>query len=224
MPSSAAAEPVGPALILGSASPRRAALLSELGVDFEQHPVDIDEQVHEVGTDVAAIVEATALAKFDALAEAVGPDPRALLTSDTLVALDGAILAKPIDDAEVASMLRRVAGQVVDIATAVVIGRFGEPPAMRTVITRVGLRSITAREIEAYVASGIGRDKAGALSLQDGAAPFIDRLDRCWSNVVGLPLCAVQDVLDRDRTGRPAAQRCEGSRCGSGVSFDDALG
>lgn len=208
--------PVDP-LLLGSASPRRHDLLARLGVSFEVRVVGVDE-AGLVDGDVVASVERTSAAKFGAFALS---DPalhgRRLLTADTLVAGDGAVLGKPASPSDAEATLNRLSGQELTIASSVCVGIVGERPASRTVTTVVHLRTLTPAEIQAYVETGAAGDKAGGLELQGRAGSFIDAVDGCWSNVVGLPLCATADLLDAPSRDGSADlwSPCSGRRCGA---------
>lgn len=205
------AGPAAGGLILGSASPRRAALLGSLDLPFTVRAVSVDEtSLAEAGpaeaADPASLVERIALAKFTACSLEfdgdTGADGRTiLLTADTMVAcVDPAsgkerVLGKPTDRAALSDMLVMMSGRELCVVTAVCAGPPGAPPRGETVTTRVWLRPIARAEIDAYVASGAGDDKAGGLALQSEAAPFIASVEGCWSNVVGLPICAVTRLL-----------------------------
>lgn len=195
------AEPIS--IVLGSASPQRATLLASLGVTFDVESVDLDEAALVLADDpdgtasVRRIAQAkyAALASRPGLAASEGVRHEVLLTADTLVVSGSTILGKPDCDGGVREMLTQVSGQRLVISTAVCTGRRGEQPEVNTVSTVVRLRTIDPGEIEVYVASGIGLNKAGALALQSGARPFVATLDGCWSNVLGLPLCVVASAL-----------------------------
>jgi len=189
------AKPIPVSLTLGSASPRRADLLASLGLAFDIEAVTIDEEsfIDPDERDPGVIVERIARAKFAAFA--AGPVHRLLLTADTLVACDGSVFGKPDSPDHLMSMLGYVSGRPLAIATAVCVGDRGAAPAVELVTTTVELRTLTTAEIDSYVATGAGIDKAGGLALQAQAAPFIQSVRGCWSNVVGLPLCAASRLL-----------------------------
>jgi septum formation protein len=109
-------------------------------------------------------------------------------------------------------------GRTLEITTAVCVGRPGAAPHTVLVTTLVALRRFREGEIARYVASGAGDDKAGGLALQAEAAPFIASTRGCWSNVVGLPLCAVASLLDVAPTGATQQQRCNQQLCGRAPS------
>lgn len=230
--SSAEAELIDPSLlVLGSASPRRAALLARLTRHFVVRTVDIDESalIRPDDTDPGAVARRIATAKFAGFAaedRAFGA-PARLITADTLVACEGNIMGKPASADHLTRMLRDMSGRELVIATAVCMGEVGgfgvaarpTEPAVEVVTTCVRLRELGAEEIEGYAATGVGADKAGGLALQSGARPFIASVDGCWANVLGLPLCAVVRLLG---AGIVAAARrsdwvdptCSAERCG----------
>jgi septum formation protein len=164
-----------------------------LAFDIEAIAIDEELFVDPDERDPSVIVERIARAKFAAFP--VGSDRRLLLTADTLVACDGSILGKPASRDHLVSMLGHMSGRPLVIATAVCVGDRGAAPAVGLVTTTVELRTLTAADIESYVATGAGMDKAGGLALQSEASLFIQLVRGCWSNVVGLPLCAASQLL-----------------------------
>jgi MAF protein len=122
-------------------------------------------------------------------------DPEAVLASDTVVTLDGAILGKPSDPADAVSMLRRLAGHTHEVVTAFALSRGEAAPLVATDTTRVTFRSLTDAEIDAYVASGEAADKAGAYGIQGRAGAFVSHVEGAYDTVVGLPLGPVLDAL-----------------------------
>ena len=181
----------GMRLILASASPRRTDLLREAGYVFEIEPADVDES-ELAGEPPAAYVVRVAAMKARVVA-ARHPDA-IVLAADTTVVLDGAMLAKPADDADAARMLGLLSGRTHDVLTGVVLVRTGRESSA-LVGTRVRFRPLTAAEIEWYVASGEPHDKAGAYGVQGLAARFVESVDGSYSNVVGLPVGAVRALL-----------------------------
>lgn len=194
-------------IVLGSASPRRAALLASLGVPFVVQTVEVDEAALVEDDDPDGTVSVLRIARAKFAAFGASPGRRELLmTADTLVASGSTILGKPDSDDAVRRMLMQVSGRDVVISTALCVGWRGYEPDAKTVSTVVGLREIGAREREAYVASGAGRDKAGALALQSEAKAFVTTVRGCWSNVLGLPLCAVASALSEKPEGPSIVQ------------------
>jgi septum formation protein len=181
----------GNRLVLASASPRRAALLRAAGFDFDAAPVDIDEAVR-VGEPPALYVRRLAAEKS---ARAAATRAGAIvLGADTAVVIDGQILGKPCDDDEAAAMLRRLSGARHDVMTGVSLRRGGLELG-RVETTAVRFTALTPEDVAWYVASGEGRDKAGAYAIQGLASRFIPRIEGSYSNVVGLPVACVWELL-----------------------------
>ena len=184
-------------LVLASASPRRAELLRNAGFAFETLAVDLDERVRD-GEPAAAYVERLAAEKSAAAMQRLvaGPALRELIVlgADTTVVVDGDILGKPQDDEESAAMLRRLSGRRHEVFTGISI-RHGAFELGRVETTAVWFSALTKEDIAWYVASGEGRDKAGAYAIQGLASRLIQRIEGSYSNVVGLPVAAVAELL-----------------------------
>ena len=187
-------------LVLGSASPRRRELLTLAGVPIVVRTAEVDEAVRpgEAGDAYLARVALAKLAAVRATLTDAG-DVAGVLVADTIVlAPDGAILGKPADDAEGKEMLRLLAGETHEVRTRFLVAdaRSTDAPLhAETVSTRVVMRALAADEIDAYVASVVGRDKAGGYAVQGRAAAFVERIEGSYTNVVGLPLCEVVVAL-----------------------------
>jgi septum formation protein len=181
-------------LILASASPRRAELLTSAGFDFEVRPADVDETVHP-GEDPRRYALRVARDKADVALAHCRKSGSVVLAADTVVVADGEILSKPADAADATRMLKTLAGVDHEVHTAVVVlAPGGERNAVET--TRVHLLPLSDAEIAWYVASGEPVGKAGAYGIQGRAARFIDRIEGSWSNVVGLPIATVYRLLN----------------------------
>lgn len=177
-------------LILASASPRRRELLERIGLALEVLPADLDESV-QPGEAAGDYARRIADAKCDAVAGgAAAGRTLAVLAADTTVVVDGDILGKPADDAAGRAMLARLAGRRHEVLTAYTI-RFDGRRLARAVTTVVSVRALQPAEIDAYVASGEGRDKAGGYAVQGIAAAFVTELRGSLTNVIGLPLAEV---------------------------------
>jgi len=195
--------PGGSKLLLGSASPRRSELLAQLEVPFRVETRAIDEVAIAAGAPSAlTAVTQIAQAKFVAFGKGDGAQAEILLTADTLVACAGQIMGKPLSNQDLAELLSLMSGNEIEISTAICVGERGGESACETVTTKVLLRDLEPGEIERYVACGVGMDKAGGLALQAEAGAFIHSVQGCWSNVLGLPLCAVANALGR-KSGWP---------------------
>jgi nucleoside triphosphate pyrophosphatase len=195
-------------LILASASPRRAELLRAAGFTFETIVTEVDEQPGP-GESPAAYVRRLAAEKSAAAIRLVGADPRVgpgghmgpplhadtiILGADTAVVVDGDILGKPRDDVEAAAMLRRLSGKRHEVMTGVSLRR-GSGELGRVETTAVHFAVLSDVDVAWYVHSGEGRDKAGAYAIQGLASRFIPRIEGSYSNVVGLPVTAVHELL-----------------------------
>lgn len=180
-------------LILASASPRRAELLTSSGYAFDVAPAQVDE-TPEPGeaSNVYALRVARDKARVAAadyrLAESV------VLAADTVVVRDGQLLGKPRDPDDAARMLSLLSGGWHEVLTAVVVIS-GERERAEVETTRVRFVPLSPADIAWYVASGEPEGKAGAYAIQGRAARFIDRIEGSWSNVVGLPVATVCRLL-----------------------------
>jgi septum formation protein len=184
-----------PRLVLASASPRRRELLARLVAGFDVRASEADETPLPGETPEAmvlrlALVKARAVARLGEVA----------LGADTVVAVDGEILGKPADDADALAMLRRLSGRGHEVWTGVALVAAGDGPAparelARACRTGVVFRTLSEGEMAAYVATGEPHDKAGAYGIQGGAAAFVDHVDGDFTNVVGLPLPLVAELL-----------------------------
>jgi len=203
-------------LILASASPRRADLLRAAGFTFETVVADVDEAVR-AGESPALYVrrlaaEKSAAAQSSYAASAfrrtsaaggespakagrhVTPDGPIILAADTTVVVDNQILGKPRDDAEAIGMLERLSGRRHDVLTGVSIRRNAFEVG-RVETTAVFFAVLSPDDLAWYVGSGEGRDKAGGYAIQGLASRFVTRIEGSYSNVVGLPVAAVVELL-----------------------------
>lgn len=179
-------------LILASSSPRRAALLTAAGIEFEVRVADVDETPRPDETAEALVAR---LAMLKARTVACGPG-ELILAADTTVACDGEIMNKPEDDAEAARMLRRLSGRAHDVFTGVTLRHSsGEETFVER--TAVWFASLSEGDIAWYVASGEPAGKAGAYGIQGKASRFVTRVDGSYANVVGLPTAQVAERLAR---------------------------
>lgn len=178
-------------LILGSASPRRRDLLAQVGVlPDEVRAAEIDETPRR-GELARAYARRMARAKAEALA--AGPD-ELVLAADTVVSAGRRILGKPMDAAEAERFLRLLSGRRHRVTTAVCL-RLGPRRWERLVETRVKMKRLSAEELQAYLASGEWRGKAGGYAIQGLAAAFIPEIAGSYTNVVGLPLTETLNLL-----------------------------
>ncbi|HEV2215728.1 MAG TPA: Maf family protein [Terracidiphilus sp.] len=181
-------------LILASNSPRRRELLRNAGFEFDVRPSGIEESrlPDESPEDFTR-----RLARDKALDVARQSEAGSLvLGADTVVAVDGQILEKPVDAVDAARMLRTLSGRTHRVITAVCLIRAPERVlAWRHETTAVTFRKLTNEEIENYVASGEPFDKAGGYAIQGLASRFVPRVEGCYFNVVGLPVPLVYEIV-----------------------------
>lgn len=179
-------------LILASGSPRRQELLHEAGIEFEACPPHICED-RNPGEKAGNYVVRMAREKAETVARQFTQS--FILGADTIVIVDDEILGKPVDAQDAVRMLRLLSGRMHEVTTAVSVIAPGLPADTRTLTTQVHFRPLAEDEIQQYVAGGEPMDKAGAYAVQGGAAPWVVRLEGVYSNVVGLPLPLVAEML-----------------------------
>ena len=171
-------------------------------------PAGIDEAAHLLLEPSLGALN-VALAKARAVSTAT---EEIVLAADTLVVADGDVLGKPADAAEARSMLERLRGRAHHVLTGVVV-RGADLEWDGVVDTRVQMRDYTDAEIDAYIGRGEPFDKAGAYAVQDAVFSPVERVEGCYLNVVGLPLCAVSAGLNNvgvevERAGPPPCEFC----------------
>jgi septum formation protein len=176
-------------LILASASPRRAELLRSAGYIFDVVVADVDESIR-AGEAPAAYVRRLAADK----SAAVSIPDAIVLGADTTVVIDGEILGKPRDDADGRVMLKWLSGKAHQVLTGMSLRR-GAHEVGRVEATCVVFRELTDEDIRWYAESGEGRDKAGGYAIQGLASRFVSSISGSYSNVVGLPLACVDELL-----------------------------
>jgi septum formation protein len=187
-------------LLLASASPRRADLLRTAGFQFTTRIVDIDEQVRP-GETPATYVRRLASEKSFAASKPRETPESIILGADTAVVVDGEILGKPRDKADAERMLRRLRGREHDVITGVSLRR-GAYELGRVETTRVEFARMTEADIAWHVATEDWRDKAGGYAIQGLASRFVTSIHGSYSNVVGLPIAAVHELLAEIASGR----------------------
>ena len=185
------ADAFDPHIVLASASPRRAELLTTAGFQFIVDAADVDETERPGEPPEAYVLR---VARDKARTVAARHPGRVVLAADTTVVAAGQILGKPEGEADAIRMLELLAGAVHDVWSGVVVVADGAEAA-EPVRTRVHLRAMTPDEVRWYVASGEPIGKAGAYGIQGRAARFIDWIEGSWSNVVGLPVATVDRLL-----------------------------
>jgi septum formation protein len=180
-------------IILASASPRRTELMALAGIQFTVVPADICEEalpgeapadhVMRLSREKAAAVAATNAGRF-------------FIGADTIVALDGAILGKPVDTADAMRMLSGLSGRDHEVITGfTVLDKETGVQVSRSVCTEVTFKTLKENEIAAYIATGCPMDKAGAYAIQGGAVHFVRSINGSYTNVIGLPMTELYEAL-----------------------------
>lgn len=180
-------------LILASTSPRRHELLTLLGVPFDVVAPPFIEQVQpQLSAEEQAVEFAAGKARS---CQSSCPDAL-ILGSDTLINLGAEVLGKPVDVADAEVMLRRLAGQMHRIVTAVALAGL-EPDRcdVRLAEVQVTMKPLNEVSLAAYLQTGDSLGKAGAYSIQGGGAAFIERIEGDYTAAVGLPLRLVAEML-----------------------------
>jgi septum formation protein len=179
-------------LVLASQSPRRAEILRNAGLEFVVRVAPVDESPID-GEKPEHYVQRLAEEK----ARAVDADnSETVLAADTTVVIDGEILGKPADAADARRMLELLSGRRHEVMTGIAIRR-GADVTRDWAVTSVWFSPLSSREIDDYVATGEPMDKAGAYAIQGLASRFIEKIEGCYFNVVGLPLSLVYRRLQR---------------------------
>ncbi|MCP4593773.1 MAG: septum formation protein Maf [bacterium] len=182
-------------LILASASPRRAELLREAGYAFRIITPPFPEP-HAPQPGVSPAEEAEALSYFKARAVAGLVHGSLIIAADTIVALAGQVFGKPADQTDARRILTALMDTTHEVITGVTLLQAGEEHRLIDhAITRVSMRRLTTRELDDYLATGAWAGKAGAYGIQDQDDPFVESIEGSFTNVVGLPLELLEEML-----------------------------
>ncbi len=181
-----------PCLILASASPRRAELLRNAGIAFEVEPANIHEAPLPGETPLSY---AQRLARDKARAILARHPDRVVLGADTVVVVDDHLLEKPADAYDAGRMLSLLSGRTHQVITGVSLSALGVERT-EAEVTQVTFTTMSAEEIAEYIASGEPMDKTGAYGIQGIASRWVERIEGCYFNVVGLPVARVYRMLD----------------------------
>jgi septum formation protein len=180
-------------LILASASPRRSELLRQARITFTVVPSSASEEL-QLGE--APDVYTLRVAQEKAQAVAKRHSGSWILAADTIVEIDGEILGKPCDEEDARRMLQQLSGRTHQVKTAfVLLDAYGHTFASQLVTSSVTFRPLSETEIQTYLATGEPFDKAGAYAIQGQGAIFVTQVEGSYTNVVGLPLDEVLQVL-----------------------------
>lgn len=194
-----------PAIFLASRSPRRRELLQQMAVDFAVITPDIDESV-QAGEQPLSYVRRIAHEKAEAGLLMRGcDDRRPVLAADTAVIINGQILGKPGDDDEARHMLKQLSGQTHQVMSAVALADSRQRVSAVSV-SKVTFARLTEAEIDWYLETGEGRDKAGSYAVQGLGAMFIEQISGSYSGIMGLPIRETAQLLKQMDAGQ---QDCE---------------
>jgi len=180
---------------LASASPRRKALLQQIGLSFTCQAANIEEDIFSPGQP-SEIVTYLAQKKAEAVSRSVEDRQALVIAADTIVVLEGKILNKPRNDADAYTMLSLLNGTRHEVYTGVCVADLKHNLLhVDYERTYVYFRNLQDREIRAYIACGEGQDKAGAYGIQGIGALLVEKIEGSYSNVVGLPLNKLYSLL-----------------------------
>ena len=181
-------------IILASQSPRRLELFSRLGLPFKQIPAEVDETVGGSPPPPEVFAEDIARSKAEAVARAW--KDHTVVGADTVVVAGGRILGKPGNEERAREMLCLLNGKRHRVVTGIAVVQGGQGIAETGVkVTEVEFHQVSEKEIEAYIRCGEPLDKAGGYGIQDKGRFLVKSVRGCYSNVVGLPLCLLVELL-----------------------------
>jgi len=189
-------------LILASGSPRRRQLLSLLGIPFVIKVADVDETPYPGEPPSEMVLR---LSRDKALAAGQARHDEVVIAADTAVVLDGRILGKPADEDEARRMLELLRNRSHLVYTGVAVWHVARQHMVQELgESVVWMRDYRDKEITTYVASRDPLDKAGAYAIQHAGFRPVARIEGCWLNVMGLPLCHLARALTRFGIDVPA--------------------
>ena len=186
-------QPAPASLTLASASPRRRELMNLLGLEFTITPADLDEDSLP-GESPVQMVER--LSRQKALAVAAGMESGLVIGADSTVVFEVQAVGKPVDDDDARRMLRMLSGTTHHVSTGITVVDAASGQILSDAMTsQISLRYLTDQEIDASIASGVPRDKAGAYAVQDTDLRPAADWEGCYNNIVGLPICRLLEML-----------------------------
>lgn len=182
-------------IILASNSPRRKELLTGLGFQFDVIPPQVDEKAL-CDPSLAPAAYVLALAEAKGLSVAKTYPNSLVISADTVVVLDGQYLEKPLDKADAKAMLTKTQGTTHQVYTGIAVFYQGKT-CLEALATSVRMAAMTEDEIMAYVETDEPMDKAGSYAIQGIGGQFVEHIDGCYSNVVGLSLPLLKTLLTK---------------------------
>ena len=186
--------------VLASASPRRKELLEKMGLQFSVVVSQADESTVSRDIPVNLYVQELALLKASATAKTLLRNKKALIiAADTIVTLDGEILGKPDGEDGAKKMLSSLSGRTHEVYTGYCVMRISDGKTVcNSVKTEVKFKTLTEQKIRSYIESGEPMDKAGAYGIQGLGSMLIEKINGDYFNVVGLPVSALADTLEKE--------------------------
>ena len=183
-------------IYLASKSPRRRKLLKQLGLKFTSFSVDLNEEVFDGEHPIQTVKR---LAKHKSQAAVKKVKVGIVITADTIVVLDGEIIGKPKNEKDAFKILSKLSGRTHSVYTGILVNNISKNKSIVDYVrTEVTFRKLSPKEIRDYIKTGSPMDKAGAYGIQDDfGAVFVERIDGCYYNVVGLPLAKLYNMLLR---------------------------
>lgn len=181
-------------IILASTSPRRKEMLAWLGIDFDSVPPGVDEEKIR-DKDPVKLAKMLAQAKAEAVAKNYSDG--IVIGSDTVIEFEGTIIEKAANNDEQRKMIDSRKGKTFDVISGVCVinAKTGQKKTLAKKTTFY-MANVPEAKIDAYIASGQGLDKGGGFGIQDENGLFIDRIEGCYSNCIGLPVCLVAEMLN----------------------------
>jgi len=182
-------------LVLASESPRRAEILRQASIPFEVVTPEIEEQHYPINSDnLHEDVQSLAVAKARSVTKY--RHEFHVLAADTIVFLDRTVMRKPNSPSDAIEMLRRMSGQSHEVITAVAVISPEHGVHVKSEVSYVRFHKLSDDDVSDYVSTGSPLDKAGAYGIQDKFGP-VESYVGCYLNVVGLPICAVGELLEK---------------------------
>lgn len=183
-------------IILASKSPRRRKLLKQIGLKFKSFSVDLHEEILD-GEHPVQTVKRLSLHKMEEASKKV--KDAILITADTIVVLDKEIIGKPKNEKDAFKILSKLSGRTHEVYTGfAILNMRSKQKIVSYVKTKVTFRKLTKTEILDYIKTGSPMDKAGAYGIQDDfGAVFVERINGCYYNVVGLPIQKLYKALQK---------------------------
>ena len=181
-------------VVLASKSPRRKELLGGIFRDFEIITAEVDELLEE-GTEPVSGVRILAVRKGAPVAEMLGEEAL-VISSDTLVELDGEALGKPESRDDAVAMLKRLSGRAHNVHTGIAV-HYGGECFSGVATSAVYFRELSESEINEYVESGEPMDKAGAYGIQGAAGKFVSRYEGDFDTIVGLSMRLTKNLIEQ---------------------------